>query len=324
MLELNKVELSKIGITLEKDSIKLLYETEIDFVNQPKMKDYLKSMGIETDLNKIYVKTPTFFKFNASLGKDSIISWSADFDRIAPIIVNTFNFEYEDNKYINAGAGCSSKSSKLTSENDRIFVNELMKLTSKVNLENLRKSTFIDLKTNKETSLVNKLLPVKIILGDSTKKVEGNKYSEVIVWLVPTPEFVGALPDRYRSEIEAELNIIAKVESGLASQDELCKETKVGFFNICNNDNNIKSVNAYPNPVQNEINLEFKLDKKAKVSINLKDISGKIIKNLITDLYLENQSFSQKLNLEGITQGMYLLEIKSSDGSIVIQKILKN
>jgi hypothetical protein len=329
MIELTPLELIKLGIEIKNDSVQIIQET---MVNLSKLDDktnmiksYLIAKGINSIKDTIFIRTPQKLTYNSTSGKDSILSWSESNSKIISVAQSCFTYQYDDNKYKKPGSVFSSNSnSPLLSKNDIFFMELLSQAIDNESLDLARRSVLLDPYSDLKTPLFNKLLPVKIVIGDSTNKIFKNRYSEVIVWFVPTPEFVGALPDRYRSEIEAELNIIAKVESGLASQDELCKGTKVGFFNICNNDNNIKSVNAYPNPVQNEINLEFKLDKKAKVSINLKDISGKIIKNLITDLYLENQSFSQKLSLDGITQGMYLLEIKSSDGSIVIQKILKN
>lgn len=329
IMELNKVESEKIGIVFKKNQIQIINESEIDFsINDEKtnkIKSILKINGIKYKLEKMILRKPINIMFDKNEEKEELFSVNVSHSKIVPVAVNSFNHIFERNQYVKKDViSIANDAAPLLKTNDSIFIQQLKNIDDERYLDFVRHAVIVDKTTYKETSLVNKLLPIKIIIGDSTKKVEGNKYSEVIVWFVPTPEFVGALPDRYRSEIEAELNIIAKVESGLTNQDELCKEAKVGFFNICNNDNNIKSVNAYPNPVQNEINLEFKLDKKAKVSINLKDISGKMIKNFITDLYLDNKSFSQKLSLEGITQGMYLLEIKSSDGSIVIQKILKN
>ncbi len=326
MIELSPNELEKIEIKYLENSIQVIHETEVDLTKSNDLiKNKLKSKGINTKLEKVYIKTPTIISHSRTDGKEDIIGWSDKNERVLPVAVNSFTYEYKNKSYNKINMTFNSNSSSpLLTENETYFMNELSKVNSIIDLEDLRKYSLIDKITYEEVTFVNKLLPVRIIIGDSTKKVDGNKYSEVIVWFVPTPEFLGSLPDRYRTQIENELNMIAKVEKGLLGSDELCKEKPTGFFNICNKDNNIKNINFYPNPILNEFNLEFNLENKAKVNIILKDISGKVIKNLITDLYLEDKVFSQKLNLEGILAGMYLLEIKSSDGSIVIQKILKN
>ena len=70
-------------------------------------------------------------------------------------------------------------------------------------------------------------------------------------------------------------------------------------------------IKSYPNPVQNVTHISFKLHEKTKLSLNLYNADGKLIKNLIQD---ENYDYGkhvieidvQKL---GLKSGIYLAEL---------------
>lgn len=78
---------------------------------------------------------------------------------------------------------------------------------------------------------------------------------------------------------------------------------------VINKKNNFLSV--YPNPTKGEVNI--KTDKKIK-STSLMDLSGKVI----------SRGNSEKVNLNSVTKGTYLLQVEFTDGSTKTEKIIKD
>ena len=80
---------------------------------------------------------------------------------------------------------------------------------------------------------------------------------------------------------------------------------------------------AYPNPVNQYVNLSFSINQIEKLSIDLYDSNGRIIKNL-----LKNQSFQTGLNNlkldlpEALTRGIYFLQISNGASNSTL-KIVK-
>ncbi|MGI9651151.1 T9SS type A sorting domain-containing protein [Chryseobacterium sp. RLHN22] len=68
---------------------------------------------------------------------------------------------------------------------------------------------------------------------------------------------------------------------------------------------------VFPNPTKGEINI--KTDKKIK-STSVLDLSGKVI----------SRGNSEKVNLNSVTKGTYLLQIEFTDGSTKTEKIIKD
>lgn len=67
----------------------------------------------------------------------------------------------------------------------------------------------------------------------------------------------------------------------------------------------------FPNPTKGEVNI--KTDKKIK-STSVLDLSGKVI----------SRGNSEKVNLNSVTKGTYLLQIEFTDGSTKTEKIIKD
>ena len=89
--------------------------------------------------------------------------------------------------------------------------------------------------------------------------------------------------------------------------------TSIGEENISN-----LLVLIYPNPAHDLLYLDFKLPTR-EVLVELSDLNGHQIKTRV----LKNVSGTQKLDLNGLPKGMYLLRVtadgKTSSGKVVIQ-----
>lgn len=72
---------------------------------------------------------------------------------------------------------------------------------------------------------------------------------------------------------------------------------------------------VYPNPAIDVVNIRFKLTNNNKVDINIYDVTGKIVQNLVSSLYASGESeHSFNLN-ENLTAGRYFIRLTSNSGS---------
>ena len=77
----------------------------------------------------------------------------------------------------------------------------------------------------------------------------------------------------------------------------------------------IATFNIYPNPAVDQVSVTFELKSKERVVIEMVDISGRIVKS--TDLGKKDAGiYQERINVEGLTSGMYLLNIRTDNGSV--------
>jgi hypothetical protein len=106
-----------------------------------------------------------------------------------------------------------------------------------------------------------------------------------------------------------------------------CSNTsmQVIFVTICTNVSSISSsdsyFNVYPNPATNQVTINFSSTNEEEYTLGLIDITGRAILTENHKAVIGNNL--TKLNLEGISQGIYLLKIQKNDAvfrtRIVIQ-----
>ena len=79
------------------------------------------------------------------------------------------------------------------------------------------------------------------------------------------------------------------------------------------------NVKSYPNPVQQELNLEFQTERIGIFAIQLTDISGKSLLNINKRTVLPNEVV--KLDLSHLNSAMYLIHIIPE--SKTVQRVIK-
>ena len=94
----------------------------------------------------------------------------------------------------------------------------------------------------------------------------------------------------------------------------------------CNSDpkntgKNILSANIFPNPFDNDLNLEVYLLEDEIINVELLTITGQLIQNQSFDNTRSGLNLFM-LNTTNLSQGMYLLKMNSKD-EILIQKMVK-
>jgi hypothetical protein len=81
------------------------------------------------------------------------------------------------------------------------------------------------------------------------------------------------------------------------------------------------SLNVYPNPVNNYVNITFDLKSNSNVKIELIDILGKSILILEDEKNMTAKKYVNKYNFHHISEGAYFIKINIQD-NIIYRKIL--
>jgi hypothetical protein len=82
-----------------------------------------------------------------------------------------------------------------------------------------------------------------------------------------------------------------------------------------------ESLNLYPNPTNDNLNLELTLDNALSLKASIMTIDGKLIRSIESRL---NTQHDLSMNVEDLPYGMYLIQIELSDSRILNSKVFKN
>ena len=91
--------------------------------------------------------------------------------------------------------------------------------------------------------------------------------------------------------------------------------------NVESNSENI--LNVWPNPVSDIMTLTFNVRKQSRVSIDLIDITGSTVQNIVKGLY-ETGTYSEFVNLGYLNSGKYFVFYKSDYKKAVLPLLLIN
>ncbi len=165
------------------------------------------------------------------------------------------------------------------------------------------------------------LIPIEINFSKD-KLIE-----KLILWYYPTPQFIEALPERYRNALRKELNVISSIKSGALPINEACKLiAEESFFDLCRFSNGaIEFNNVYPNPTYNgNVTLSFKTSEQRNIEINAYDIQGNFLGRISVLKNLEKGSHNIKMDLTKLTTGLYIIGILSDKNEFVSQRLVIN
>ncbi len=177
---------------------------------------------------------------------------------------------------------------------------------------------------NAET-MINQLVTVEVLNNDAfiapvslsieTHATNGDSFIPYafpnVIRYQPSEGFYGTDSVTYKIAYQAEPTLFA---------------TAKVYFTIIDNSNVEElfangKVDFYPNPVDNELNIEFTSNENAILKIDLIDISGRRILNQI---YSATQGPNRtKLDLNNISQGIYFLNIAEGNTSLRYKIIVK-
>ena len=106
------------------------------------------------------------------------------------------------------------------------------------------------------------------------------------------------------------------------ANNSFCKTFVVKANNVGINDltANFESLNVFPNPAKDMLNIEFELKEKSKTSLNLINALGQ---KVWTKELGNSTKFQQKVNVNTFSEGIYFLQINTEQAVFTQQVILK-
>ncbi len=171
----------------------------------------------------------------------------------------------------------------------------------------------------------NRLVPIRIRWSEVPPGWTKEHVVDIALWYVPTPEFVEALPDRYREPLRRELEVMDAVErrrmpAGIACENLAGVPPVLGFCRT--NPGAIVSTAVHGNPVSDVGRSTIELAGDRKICITLHDLNGRLIRSLYAFQERPAGASDMLLNFVGVKGGVYLIAYTSDHGEQVVQRVI--
>jgi hypothetical protein len=105
-----------------------------------------------------------------------------------------------------------------------------------------------------------------------------------------------------------------------------CGQSGTTIFPVvvnCRTGNEVEeqSLNVYPNPANEELNIRSETMANGQANLALFDVTGRMV--FSSNLQIENATLAEQIDLRTLTKGIYLLKVIDANGQISQQKIVK-
>jgi hypothetical protein len=90
---------------------------------------------------------------------------------------------------------------------------------------------------------------------------------------------------------------------------------------VINEANGINQLSLYPNPTQDNANISFTLNSSSDVSVQVFDLSGKVVKSIYNNYPFSRGTHNMNFSVEGLQLGTYLVLVKSNTEQKVVKFI---
>jgi len=165
---------------------------------------------------------------------------------------------------------------------------------------------FFNLRNKKKlmnTAIADLLIPVKIPIN---KYVKGHNYYD-IYWYNPTDSFINLLPERYRSSLKTEKDLIL---SGTASPST----SSCTYFEACKSTLQLDGLKVYPNPAALSATVQFSVDQDITGCISIENMAGVKIRQLTNREPMSAGFHSYTIDLSGLPSGIFIIVVDSDKG----------
>lgn len=120
------------------------------------------------------------------------------------------------------------------------------------------------------------------------------------------------------------LETICQDGSEYYQRTRIINKTKDEGFNFINeNVENVININVFPNPAFDFTTIKFGISQDTKISVQLTNMNGQMIKSIATNKYYPIGNFEIPLDLKELSQGVYLVSISEDNGTKKVYKIVK-
>jgi hypothetical protein len=318
MLELSPEELGSLGVTFADGGIQTVCEEYYNLTTDQDRATFAR-MGIDTTQRSGIVRMRlSIDTFNLTTRKHE---WTRvdDYSRIAPVIVLNSYFR---NEHDNTVSVASFKRSPIMASARRSIDSMVTFLPTALASGNVDRVMHDSDQSNPARILV----PVHIRLGDapiagSTKR----RGADIILWYYPTPEFAAALPPRYRTSLQRELNVLADVVECNLPQREACRQLtgEPLLVNYCRRTSGaLSGLNVSPNPAHGEIRMRYMLESPRTMSVALYGIRGEFVRELLPAAPISAGMRSESVRLGDVRPGAYMVVLRSDQGEHVSERLI--
>ena len=342
-VELTDDELAVIGILKKGDTISIITEDlmtqTINNVNFNKILDSIKKLpnNKNADIKVDIASNKRFSKLGYDTTRTQLIKTKYN---ISFYSFNSYDMRYQGWEHDKISSFSPVSIQSFCKSKVRYSVSYMAYLYPS-NMSNEYKSGLDSLSKHIESSnskksinamgSLAKLIPVKIKLyNKSGYKPEKEKYTivetEIILWYVPTDEFINALPERYSSRLRNELEIIEKIEKGEIKKEEACKELQesVSILGLCPvHHENLEIKSIYPSPGRDDTHIKFTNGKEQKLSVYLFDMTGKEVKCIADKKLFLQGEHNLWIDLSNLISGIYIAVIIDDEGNAISSKFIK-
>jgi hypothetical protein len=84
---------------------------------------------------------------------------------------------------------------------------------------------------------------------------------------------------------------------------------------------NIRSVNAFPNPTSNVLNIDIVQSQPKAVTIQVSEITGKVVKNIMQ--LAAQQSVKTEIDMSSLSAGTYIIVVNAHTADAYTMKVVK-
>jgi hypothetical protein len=310
MTQISRSEAEKLGITFRDGEIGY-YErygrNDLD-LNDPEMRRFLISIGVDT-------ANPEYFT-RIEISPNSIGSGPArnpvTARAFAPLMVT--NLHPDNGGFSTFLSGRLPRDREFDADFERELNTGLDSLTSTIDSIRHRIDKF-------RIRMMDKLIPL-LITPDEKSGVD--KPWQVILWFYPTPEFLEALPVELGRNLEAELARAETTSTSDAPATETVHPGESSYLDIWRaRSGAITQSQAFPIPALHDaITLRYTLDAARGVSVTVHDINGRRLKELVKSQERATGTWEEKISVEDLDRGIYLLSINTDRGEHAVQRIV--
>ncbi|MBX3042332.1 MAG: T9SS type A sorting domain-containing protein [Candidatus Kapabacteria bacterium] len=147
----------------------------------------------------------------------------------------------------------------------------------------------------------------------------------VTLWYYPNEEFLSALPDDIRKQLEKEMKLVESVRKGELQPEDACDEIKLeeSLLGLCNlTSQAITNLNVFPNPALDYVNIKFDLLDKRFYKIILTDASGQYLKDLSGWTESGKNEIKVIVSTSGLQSGAYVIQVVTEKSEKLMSKFV--
>lgn len=162
---------------------------------------------------------------------------------------------------------------------------------------------------------INKLIPVYVPMNCSDEPDFA-----FIVWYEATPEFMEALPQNVKYELQREILALQEAEQICEAAPKAGENTYLDLWRSCSG--GVENLAVFPNPAADRVNISFNLLDSRTVSIALHDLHGRKIQDLMPKSPMKKGETSLSILLRNVPAGIYLISLETDKGETAVQRVV--